>query len=510
MPKAHSIDLFDLIKSLSPAEKGYIKKYALRNSTKGNLVYLSLFNDIERQKAYNDEDLLKNLKYQGQFPQLKKYLYSAICKALNAFHAESGPRSQLRNMLNMIEILYDKGLEAQCRKILVNAKKIARIHELYPYLIELLHWEKGLNAAIENQDSEQESEKIYTEEKEYLENLKTMNDYWQQRSKFVNFTSRSFTMRSVSELEELKKFTDNPLFKSEEIPTSWKVKVYFHNMRGLYFTITGDAKKASFHHKECLNLFESYPEKFLHDPGSYLTALNDCFLSFMDLKEYTEVERLIGLYHSLKNFKLDNLNIRCGTFLLYGNQLHFYLTRGEFEKGVALVEKIEPLMQQYLTTIPKAVQLILCINYAIVNFGTGSFGNALKWVNRILINDSSNLRNDIVCFARIFSLIIHFELNNIDMLEYTVKSTYRFLYKRGGLYKYETAILHFIKYKISQNLNKKELIQAFIDLKEELEEIVRDPLEQNALESFNLIYWLRSKIENRPFKEILREKLEYK
>ena len=92
------------------------------------------------------------------------------------------------------------------------------------------------------------------------------------------------------------------------------------------------------------------------------------------------------------------------------------------------------------------------------------------------------------------------------MFEYTVKSTCHFLYKRRELYQYETAILNFIKNKISKNLNNKELIQAFIDLKGELEEIVKDPLEQNALESFNFIYWLQSKIENRPFGEIVREK----
>ena len=51
--------------------------------------------------------------------------------------------------------------------------------------------------------------------------------------------------------------------------------------------------------------------------------------------------------------------------------------------------------------------------------------------NEILINDGSNQRNDFVCFTRILNFITHFELNNADMLEYTVKSTYRFLYKRG-------------------------------------------------------------------------------
>ena len=34
MPKIDSTQLFDLIKSLNKSEKGYVKKFALRNSSK--------------------------------------------------------------------------------------------------------------------------------------------------------------------------------------------------------------------------------------------------------------------------------------------------------------------------------------------------------------------------------------------------------------------------------------------------------------------------------------------
>ena len=73
---------------------------------------------------------------------------------------------------------------------------------------------------------------------------------------------------------------------------------------------------------------------------------------------------------------------------------------------------------------------------------------------------------------------------NIEMLEYIVISTYRFLYKRGGLYKFQTNILNFIKNKLPYVVCKRQLIQAFIELKEEL---VKDPLEQKVLESFDFI-----------------------
>ena len=68
MSKVYSTDLIDLIKALSSAEKGHIKKFAFRSSSKGNHLYLSLFNDIDRQKVYNENELLKNLNTPDSFP----------------------------------------------------------------------------------------------------------------------------------------------------------------------------------------------------------------------------------------------------------------------------------------------------------------------------------------------------------------------------------------------------------------------------------------------------------
>ena len=52
------------------------------------------------------------------------------------------------------------------------------------------------------------------------------------------------------------------------------------------------------------------------------------------------------------------------------------------------------------------------------------------------------------------------------MLEYTVKSTYRFLYQKEGLHNYEIAILNFIKQKLPYIINNEGLIQAFKKLKD--------------------------------------------
>ena len=103
-------------------------------------------------------------------------------------------------------------------------------------------------------------------------------------------------------------------------------------------------------------------------------------------------------------------------------------------------------------------------------------------------------------------MILHFELGNTDILEYLVKSTYRFLYKRKHLYKFETSILNFIRKKLPKTNSEKELITIFKDLKTELGKITKDPFEKKALDYFDFISWLESKIEKRPFADIVKEK----
>ena len=506
MPKVYSTDLLDLIKSLNPVEKAYIKKFAFRNSSKGNQLYLSLFNDIDRQKVYDENKFLKNSKYAKQLPQLKKYLYSAICKALDSYHGESNDRLQLIKLMGLIEILYEKGLKDQCRKIIANAKKIASRLEMHSYLVELLQWERIFLVAA-GRESNRQLDEIYEEQQQHLQFSKTTIDYTYMNNKAKALAEKSSSNRTMDKIAEFEKYKDHLLFKSKEIPSTWMAKHQFYEMKAFYYEYIDDLQHCYFYRKESLLLFENNSEKIIQHFKFYLVTLNNYLRILTILKKYEEVEKCLVLCKSIHKYQLNNLNTRYLIFQLHINELHFYLLRGEYEKGVVVLDEIEPRLKQYIGGISKEIAVILFINRAIVYFGTGNFSQTLYWLNQAMLDSSLELRDDIVCFARILNLITHFELGNTEILEHLVKSTYRFLYKREGLHKFETAILHFIKNKLHNVFIKKELTKAFIALKAELEEIVKDPLEQKALESFDFICWLQSKIEDRPFGEVYREKV---
>ncbi|MBI2270878.1 MAG: hypothetical protein HYU69_11085 [Bacteroidetes bacterium] len=104
-------------------------------------------------------------------------------------------------------------------------------------------------------------------------------------------------------------------------------------------------------------------------------------------------------------------------------------------------------------------------------------------------------------------MIVQFELNDLDALPYTIRSTYRSLLKGERLYKFENAILQFLRKDLPKADHKSELIHAFKKLSGIIREISKDPFEKNAMGEFDFISWLESKIENRPFAEIIRNKV---
>ena len=157
----------------------------------------------------------------------------------------------------------------------------------------------------------------------------------------------------------------------------------------------------------------------------------------------------------------------------------------------------------------KSSELLLNGTIACIYFGATDYTEALNYLNKIINNTIVDVRNDVSCFARILNLIVHFELGNYELLEYVVISTYRFLYKKNRLYKLETSVIDFTRKKNPKIKSDKELIIAFREFKSTIEEIFKDPFEQKALEFFDFISWLESKIANKPFAEIIKEKSKF-
>ena len=103
-----------------------------------NNQYLKLFDAIDKQENYDEDDIKKKFakeKFINQIHVAKNYLYNNILKSLRLYHSDRSKVNELMDILRDVQILYDKSLYKQCRKLLEKAKKLAYTYEKHAYFI---------------------------------------------------------------------------------------------------------------------------------------------------------------------------------------------------------------------------------------------------------------------------------------------------------------------------------------------------------------------------------------
>src|SRR5690606_14303454 len=116
--------------------------------------------------------------------------------------------------------------------------------------------------------------------------------------------------------------------------------------------------------------------------------------------------------------------------------------------------------------------LLITYNKAYTYFGAGNFKMALKCINEVLNDNEKMLRQDVYSFARIFNLVIHFELNNHEFLEYDMKSTARYLNKHEKDYEVEKLFMREMRSRarLGKDADQKK---ALVDFSNKLEKLLK-------------------------------------
>lgn len=503
-----SEQLFELIKSLNKSEKGYFKKFSSMHTMGEKNNYVRLFDAIEKQKSYDEQKLLQLFNeesFVNNFSVAKAYLYNIILQSLESYHHSIN--SQIQSYLHRIEILFEKGLYEHGRKILLKAKELANQYEKHTSFIELLNFEKKLMRVYSyHGKTEEDHEKLFQQMADKINACKIINEYDLLSSRLIMKLKKEGDARDVVNLKKYQSVTNHRLLNKKDTDLPYHARLHLYTYHTAYFNKAEGNLLTAYHYaQKQVNLMESNPHLMMEDMQFYSSLAYNLLLYQLRLKKYDEMQLSIQKLKSLQtNSKILDNNL---FYITHVMELTLYIDTGRFNEGVQLAYKIENVLSNNPSMVlSKEKEMILYYEFFNTYFGAERFRKANYYLNKIL-NEPVDIRNDIQDFARILSLIVHFELGNMDLLEYTVKSTYRFLYKRNRLYQFETILLRFIR-KVLPKIHPETsgLLLAFKKLKIELEKVVKDPFERKALDYFDFISWLESKIEKRAFAEVVREK----
>jgi hypothetical protein len=509
MPKQKTDDLIQLIKSLTRAEKRHFRLFVRRNQASEDILFLQLFDFLDKHKEYDEAMILKKLPAikKQQMSNLKAHLYKQLLISLRLLNTSHVHDIQIREMVDFAQVLYNKGLYRQSLDVLDKAKQRARFGKHHALHLEILDFEKHIEGQYITRSIEGRAEELSGETIALARMIDQVNQFSNLSLRLYGLYLRVGYVRNEKDRRFVEEFfkSNLPLINFSRL--DFLGRVYYCQSFVWYHYLTQDFTNCYRHAQRWVDLFDNEPElREIHAP-LYLKGLHNLLSALFNVLHH---EKFVAVLEKLDCFAKEtditrSTNIE-GLYYLYKyvHAINLHFMEGSFSEGLKLIPELDRLIESDRYNWDSHRVMVFYYRMACLYFGNSDFSNALHYLNLIINQKNPDYRGDIQCFARILSLISHFELGNAQLVEYQVKSVYRFLAKMEELHAVQKEIFRFLRR--TPRMRAQEMKKEFITLKAQLAPLQNDPYEKRPFLYLDIISWLESRIEERPVQSIIREK----
>jgi len=511
MPKQQTDHLLQLILSLTKAEKRHFRLFVRRNQSSDEILFLQLFDCLDRYKEYDEALILRKLPQvkKRQLSNLKAHLYKQLLISLRLLNKSNNADMEIRERIDYARVLYNKGLYRPSLDILAKVKAKALQIQQHTLAIEILEFEKLIESQYITRSIDTRSEEL-SQEALILTSFSTKrNAYSNLALKMYGLYLKTGYVRNEQDFQSVQAFFQEQLPAYHEEELDFYGKIYLYQSYHWYFFITQDFLQGYRYAQRWLDLFEHNPQMISIEAPLYLKGLHYLLNTLFNLWHYHKFMLVLAILEQFPQvFSLQQDRNIEGLFYqyLYSHQIKRHYLEGTYSEGLHLVQPLMQIVEEDEYGWDYHRIMVFYYRIACLYFGSGDYGTAIDYLNRIINEKTPDFREDIQCFARILNLIAHYELGNAQLLEYQVKSVYRFLLKMEDMHMVQQAIFKFLRQ--LPTIQPQDLKEAFIDLKKKLETIRKYPFERRPFLYLDITSWLDSKIQNRPIQEIVHEKFQ--
>jgi hypothetical protein len=512
MPKQKTDDLLKLVASLNRAEKRHFRLFVKRNQqADADILFLQLFDILERTGEYDEAYLLRRIEgiKKSQLSNLKAHLYKQLLTSLRLLNRNKDEQITLRENIDYARILYNKGLYRQSLDVLDKTKKRALDIEEHTIALEIAQFEKLIEGQYITRSIESRAEALSDECEVLSSKISATNCFSNLSLRLYGLFLTNGLVSSEEEATEVASFFNDNLPDTDYEELDFWGKVYYCQSYSWMHLMRQEYPMCYRYTQRWVELFRASPRMIEVNAPLYLKGLHNHLANLFNMWQYdkfiAELQQLDLFPHQ---YDLTNDNNVAGLYHLYqfDHQIRRHYMEGTFSEGLGLVPQIMEVIKDDRYNWDDHRHMIFYYRIACLYFGSGDNDTAIDYLNLIINQRSPNYRSDIQAYARILSLICHFEMGNVQLVEYQVKSVYRFLSKVEHLQETQQVIFRFLR-RIPR-IREADLRDEFIKLKETLDEVAKRPYEARPFTYLDIPSWLESKIEGVHVQEIIRRQFE--
>ncbi|WP_142687756.1 hypothetical protein [Chitinophaga polysaccharea] len=484
-----------LVKSLSKSEKRRFKLYTRKHD--GDKEYLTLFDLIDQHEMITKEllDEKFNHFHTGvSVDNTARYLLQLLTDCLIQSRVKEDDQFRLLHGMLRVNILKERNLPEEGYRELKKLQQLAIVSQ--EQFIEYFFYRYELNYLAEFNFPGMTENKLVEIQMKARNAIKDIRNTHEHHSLYELLKYRLLhTGKAISE-EEKKQLNDLLLSEMSIVNAKTKNSLESRKLHLLFqssfFTNIGDYKSALKTFYQLNGLFEKNKVLWHHPPLDYHSALDGILDSLRTTGRYEEMSFYVQKLEQLndKNYPEYFRYMVRKSAMIY--QLVLLMGTRQLSAAVTYIENSDPALLKAYGLVDEERQCELFFCFGLAYFRNGDFKKAQKYINEIVLIGKASYQSVIYRVSRLLSILIHYEANNMEYLDYEIRSFKRAFQYSGVRLKVENMIFKTIKACPKMNAPKKnELLWEKIS--PVLMAIEKDKFEMQLRKYFDFTGWIKSK-----------------
>ncbi len=468
---------------MDSVEKRYFRKFS-------NGKCLELFKLLEKQESYDLEKLKKKFSTPKDLSTWRVNLKDLIFKSMRTLNENNRLDQQLTNAILDARFLIDKERFKLAEKILQGVIETGLQNDLFQIVLKANHLVRFLLPKLTKKVKQEDQQALQRVSDFALERMilkLQLTKVQDQLYHLLNKDLFSPLQQQDETLVKIKSFLDS---LNEENCDGIEIRKIYLFIQAQYFHLINLKEKSFESYEKLIQHFDEHNILRLEQTREYVSALNNfwtiCFLLRKLDMGPTIIKKLKTVaYKSPK----DQVHLQ---FTIYRIEMVYYLNTWDKKNAKMIIPKLTEFFEEKNDAFDFGVYCNFQYNVLCFNFISEDFEDAFDSADKIIKSGKNFPRQDIQDAARLFKLIIEYELGRLTSLESSIRNIIRYYKDNERNYPLANFFIGLLKQIISNPLSKGDLKKLYCQALKEFKEL-NSTLGSLGIGSEELEIWLTAK-----------------
>jgi hypothetical protein len=486
--------LSELVKSLSVNEKRYFSLMQKEETKSKN--YVKLF-DAVNQQVDTKKIIAKFSGTKMNVSYEKSYLIKILLKSLRNFHEASSIDKILYQVLFDIEILLDKKLYVFCLAYAEYYLELCKECELYEFQLLLLKGKRRCILRMGNAEAYAANNLVEAEmEKDCLQKLENINTFKALHQQTHQILNRKEGLMNAEDKAMLTKIVENKILSNINNAHSFLAKMMFYDIKIWYYSNAVKNHTTAYEYSvKKIELLENNTFTLKSAPLTYMSVYANHYIRAYAVGKIDELPNVIEKIDLIANSKSPFIShdIKNEAFAHSSEKiLDYCVATLDFTNGVHYFMLNKKRMKQQNFKLNDFFYMTQHYFVAYFYFHLKQYQNSIKHLKIIFDDFKPETRLISYVCAKVLNILLHYELQNFELLPYLLKSTERLL-KANNIKSDAFYLTDSLLKKISPATSKKEKNNLFTTYLSQLNNL-KDTSDIAFANDIGLFFWAQGKL----------------